>query len=204
MSVFHGRRGVAAPLELVRKHMAPACYHRSMAVREILQVGNPLLRAKCVSVAPNAGLDTASTICDLSDTLAAFRARHGAGRGIAAPQIGVLQRIVYVRMHPTGFEGALLNPTIARTSADMMDVWDDCFSFPGVMVQVRRFVSVRVDYLDVSGASRTLEADDDLSELLQHELDHLDGVLMFDRAAGPNAFSTRVEWERRYRSPRPT
>jgi peptide deformylase len=67
------------------------------------------------------------------------------------------------------------------------------------MVRVSRAVRVRVDYLDTDGLNQTLEAEDALSELLQHEIDHLDGVLAVQRAISPQAFATRAEWERMLR-----
>ena len=140
--------------------------------------------------------DTESVIRDLSDTLAAFRDAAGFGRGIAAPQIGVLKRVIFIRMQPAGFSGALINPHVTWTSNDQIELWDDCFSFPDLVVRVRRAVSVRVEYVDDRGAPGSIQAQGDLSELLQHEIDHLDGILAVQRAVSPTAFSTRAEWER--------
>jgi peptide deformylase len=78
-----------------------------------------------------------------------------------------------------------------------MELWDDCFSFPDLMVRLRRSVEVTVRYQDEHGATHLLTALNDLSELLQHELDHLDGVLATDRALDARSFALRSEIERR-------
>jgi peptide deformylase len=69
------------------------------------------------------------------------------------------------------------------------------------MVRVSRAAAIRVEYRDERGAPHRIEAEGDLSELLQPEIDHLDGILAVDRAVSPRAFSTRAEWERRIRTP---
>ena len=170
-----------------------------MPSREILQLGNPELWQKSLAVDDISSNAIQSLIRDLSDTLAAFRETTGNGRGIAAPQIGDLRRMIFIRMQPAGFCGPLVNPHIAWSSETRFELWDDCFSFPDLMVRVSRAVSVRVDYQDERGVSRTLEAEGDLSELLQHEIDHLDGILAIDRAVSPQAFATRAEWKRMQR-----
>ena len=170
-----------------------------MPGREILQLGNPLLWQRSAPVAEIAATDTQAIIRDLSDTLAGFRERTGFGRGIAAPQIGALERIIFIRMQPTGFTAALVNPSIIWSSPERMELWDDCFSFPDLMVRVSRAVRVRVDYQDERGARQSVEAEGDLSELLQHEIDHLDGILAVDRAIAPHALMTRAEWQRQFR-----
>jgi len=169
-----------------------------MPEREILQLGDPLLWQPSAQVSDIASSDTQTIIGDLSDTLAAFRERTGFGRGIAAPQIGYGQRIIFIRMQPAGFAGALVNPQIVQSSPEHMELWDDCFSFPDLMVRVSRALRIRVDYQDAGGARQTIEAEGDLSELLQHEIDHLDGILALDRAVAPHALMTRAEWLRQF------
>jgi peptide deformylase len=164
--------------------------------RRILQLGDPVLWQKSSAVADVRSAELRDVVSDLSDTLAAFREATGYGRGIAAPQIGVLKRVIFVRMQPSGFCGPLINPEIAWSSEARMELWDDCFSFPDLMVRVSRARQVRVDYLDDHGSKQTLDAEGDLSELVQHEIDHLDGILAVQRAISPQAFATRAEWER--------
>lgn len=171
-----------------------------MPSKEILQLGNPLLWQESAQVSDAASSDTSRLISDLSDTLATFRETTGYGRGISAPQIGALRRVIFIRMPPGGFCGPLVNPEIVWASSTTMELWDDCFSFPDLLVRVRRAAEIRVIYEDDRGSDHTIEAESDLSELLQHEIDHLDGILAVQRAISPQAFATRTEWERRLRT----
>jgi peptide deformylase len=170
-----------------------------MASREILQLGNPTLWQRAERITDMSSTDTAALIRDLSDTLASFREATGYGRGIAAPQIGALKRMIFIRMQPTGFAGPLINPEIVWASSHTIELWDDCFSFPDLMVRVARAAQIRVEYVDERGANQIIEAEGDLSELLQHEIDHIDGILAVDRAISDKAFATRAEWQRRFR-----
>ncbi|HXG94851.1 MAG TPA: peptide deformylase [Blastocatellia bacterium] len=167
-----------------------------MPEREILQLGNPTLWKKSARVEDISSAATQTIIRDLSDTLAAFREANGFGRGIAAPQIGVLKRIIFIRMQPVGFCSPLINPEIVWASDEKFQLWDDCFSFPNLMVRVERARQIRVEYQDERGLKQTVEAEGNLSELLQHEIDHLDGILAVQRAVSPQAFAMRSEWLR--------
>jgi len=167
-----------------------------MSERRILQLGDPLLWQPSSPVEQMATRDNEALVRDLSDTLAAFRERTGYGRGIAAPQIGQLRRLVFIRMQPTGFCGPLFNPVVTWSSDEKMELWDDCFSFPDLMVRVTRAFEVQVRYQDDSGLFQTLRAEGPFSELLQHEIDHLEGILAVDRASSPRDFMTRDEWLR--------
>jgi peptide deformylase len=165
-----------------------------MAIRRIIQLGDPLLRAKSEPVAQVEEAQTALT--DLRDTLHEFQRTHGFGRGISAIQIGIPQRVIYIE-----FEGApwfLINPEFKFLSTETFRLWDDCFSFPNLLVLLERSQHVRLRYVDQTGAERTLEASGAFSELIQHEMDHLDGILSIDRALDRNSFCTREEWLRRY------
>ena len=164
-----------------------------MSVRPILLLGHPLLWT------PSAPADardsgTSEIIADLGATLAEFREKKGFGRAISAPQIGQLVRIVFMNV---GEPRALLNPRIVARSAEEMELWDDCFSFPDLMVRVRRAVEVTVAYEDEHGAPQELVARTQLAELLQHEIDHLDGILATDRAIDGRALAMRSEVLRR-------
>lgn len=162
-----------------------------MAVKHILLLGDPRLWRKC---APVKGIPTPSmrgTIRDLRDTLADFRKKNGFGRGIAAPQIGVLKRIIYIHFPKAKSDGAFINPKIIRKSKAKIKLWDDCFSFPNLLVRVERAREIAVEYLDVAGKKHTIFASGDLSELLQHEIDHLDGILATERAIDGKSFALR-------------
>jgi peptide deformylase len=120
-----------------------------------------------------------------------FRARHGFGRAVAAPQIGMALRMVAVRL--PGWPTILYNPEITWQSAGTMTLWDDCMCFPDLLVRVRRACSISIGFLDADGRpGERRELDPATSELLQHELDHLDGVLAVDRAEGRDALVARA------------
>jgi peptide deformylase len=119
-----------------------------------------------------------------------FRARHGWGRAIAAPQIGVLQRIIYLHVdHPW----LIINPLISAASAEMMEIWDDCMSFPDLLVRLERHRSFTLTYRDEQWAEHTQPIQGLLSELLQHEIDHLDGVLAVARAIDGASFALQSQ-----------
>ena len=169
-----------------------------MPVRDIVQLGNPLLRERSRPVENHPAAH--STLADLRDTLHDFQRRQGFGRGISAVQIGVPDRLIYLEIGGRAY--SLVNPLLRQASGERLLVWDDCFSFPQILVRLVRAKRVVVDYLDERGVACSLAAEDDFSELVQHELDHLDGVLAIDRAIDKNSFATRAEFERRYRDQR--
>jgi len=161
-----------------------------MAVRDILRLGNPLLNRRCEAF-ERSELPAARAIGqDLHDTLMHFRARHGWGRAIAAPQIGVLKRLVYLRVDRPWL---IINPVISGVSEQVMELWDDCMSFPDLLVRVKRHVSLTLTFLDENWAEQTQSIEGALSELLQHEIDHLDGVLAVSRAVDRASFALRSE-----------
>jgi len=169
-----------------------------MAIRDILLLGNPKLYETCSPVRQEELADLRSDISDLRDTLLAFRASYGVGRAIAAPQIGVMKRIVFLeRVSNTTDENdsgistptPLINPILTQKSAAMVELWDDCLSFPDLLVRLRRHASCDVTYRDLDWREHTVHLEDDLSELLQHECDHLDGVLAVARAIDGKAFA---------------
>jgi peptide deformylase len=170
-----------------------------MPIQQILELGDSRLWERCLPVEEPSSSAVTSLINDLRDTLEAFRAEHGFGQGIAAPQIGALKRVIYIDAISGAFKGAMINPEIVSESDSTIELWDGCFSLPGLMTKVRRAVAVRVQYLDDSGSLQMLEATDELSTLIQHEIDHLNGILAIEQPASPRSFMTRGEWERQGR-----
>ncbi len=166
-----------------------------MSVRRIIQLGDPLLRA--ISAPVSAPGEAAGVFDDLRDTLHEFQRTHGFGRGISAVQIGQPQRLIYIELD--GRAWRLRNPEYDFQSEEKFRLWDDCFSFPNLLARVERAARVRVRFENESGSLETVEAEGAFSELLQHEMDHLDGILAIDRALDRNSLCTREEWERRYR-----
>ena len=141
---------------------------------------------------------------DLADTLAHWRATTGYGRGIAAPQIGVAQRVIFLQL-PGAEPWPLVNPEIIERSAEKIVVWDACLSFLSIFMQVERHREIKVRYQDLQGEWQEIQAgaEKDLAELLQHEIDHLDGILAVDRITDTRTLCTREEFEKRYRAQSP-
>ncbi|HSH44565.1 MAG TPA: peptide deformylase [Longimicrobiales bacterium] len=160
--------------------------------REILLLGDSRLGATCRPVTAGELDDMAALGRDLQDTLRAFRRQYGAGRGIAAPQIGAPVRVVYLEWPEPR---VLLNPELHDLADETFELWDDCMSFPELMVRVRRHASCLLRYRDLNWTSHEERAHGDLAELLQHEVDHLDGVLAVSRAVHPQAFALRRQLE---------
>jgi peptide deformylase len=175
-----------------------------MPVQRILQLGDPLLRDKCARVINPSAPQIRELVTDLSDTVAHWRARTGYGRAIAAPQIGVLQRVILLRL-PGEEPWPLINPEIIRRSKEKIVVWDACLSFLSIFMQVERDREITVRYQDLDGTTKEVEAGEarNLSELLQHEIDHLDGILAIDRVIDLKSICTREEFEKRYRDKSP-
>lgn len=90
----------------------------------------------------------------------------------------------------------MINPQISWKSEEMFSLWDDCMSFPWLMVKVKRFKSISVNYLDENGKEHQMEkVDISISELLQHEIDHLDGILALDRVLDKKSIISRIVYE---------
>ena len=154
----------------------------------ILEIGDPRLRAPCAAVER---VDP-DELARLAAALAGARARLGFGRAIAAPQIGIVRRIVMIDLGAGPF--AVINPEITWRSDDMFEVWDDCLSVPGRLVRVQRHRSISLAFRDAALRPRVWRTlPPDLAELLQHEIDHLDGVLMVDRAIDDAAVRPMAE-----------
>jgi peptide deformylase len=103
------------------------------------------------------------------------------GVGLAAPQLGVSQRLLVYRVGPGAPVIALANPEIEWTSEDAETFEEGCLSIPGVLVDVERPLHVRVRASDEEGNERRVEASGLEARVIQHEMDHLDGVLILDR-----------------------
>ncbi|MGD8505622.1 MAG: peptide deformylase [Candidatus Bathyarchaeota archaeon] len=167
-------------------------------IRQVLQLGNEMLKRKSKPVEGFQSKSLESLIGDLSDTLHDAQERFGYGRGIAAPQLGKLKRVIFI--DTSGFKSPLINPRIVQFSDRRFEVWDSCFSFNlAFFVLVDRYYSIRVEYFDQEGKKHAIDAEDKLSELLQHEIDHLDGVLATDRMKGNQKIMMRSEWEKTFK-----
>ena len=148
-------------------------------VRDILRLGDERLYEVSQPVTAADEADLKGWVADLHDTLMAYRAAYGAGRAVAAPQIGVKKRLLYVHIDQPL---VLINPELSFPDEEKYTLMDDCMSFPGLMVRVERHRRAVVRYWDMEGQQQEARLEGDLSELLQHEYDHLDGILATMRA----------------------
>ena len=150
-----------------------------MAILPVRIYGDPVLRKRAAEVTAF-GDALLRLIADLRDTMAAY---HGVG--LAATQVGVMERVAVVDV-PLDEEGktrasyTLVNPVIERRASSQNEE-EGCLSIPGIFEEVARAQQIWVRYQDEEGKSATLEADGYLSRAIQHEVDHLDGVLFVDR-----------------------
>ena len=148
-------------------------------IREILKLGDPQLYEVSEPVTAGDLPLVGGWVEDLHDTLMEYRRVYGAGRAVAAPQIGIRKRLLYMYLDkPYVF----INPVMTFPDEEMYELLDDCMSFPGLMVKVRRYRRAVIRYEDLQGERREMALEGDLSELLQHEYDHLDGILATMRA----------------------
>lgn len=155
---------------------------------DILLLGDPRLYEPCAPVRPEELPDLQGVIDGLADLVLQFREQYGAGRAIAAPQVGVMKRLIVMNIHEPV---ALLNPVVLEKSEEKMELWDDCMSFPHLLVKLERHRRITIRFRDRNWTEQTWEVEDDLSELLQHEYDHLDGVLATMRAIDEQSFRWR-------------
>ena len=165
----------------------------SVSPARVLLVGDPRLRETAAPVS-HAAPDLRGHAARLHATLDAFRTEHGFGRAISATQIGIARRFIALNLGEGPF--TMYNPEIVWRSGHMFTLWDDCMSFPFLLVRVARDASISVEFEDEAGRRQRLERlDRATSELLQHEIDHLDGVLALDRAVDRNAIVSRKVFE---------
>lgn len=153
--------------------------------RKILLLGNPALYQISPPVTEEDWDELPKIIEDLHDTLMAFRKKYGVGRAIAAPQIGVQKRILYMHIdQPVIF----INPRLEFPDTEQMEVLDDCMSFPNLLVKVMRYKRCTIHYTDMERRACKMKVEGDLAELLQHEYDHLDGILAVMRSNDKYSF----------------
>jgi len=175
-----------------------------VAVRTILQLGDPGLREVCERVANPASSEIRALLADLADTLAYWRANTGYGRGIPGPQTSAGGSGIYLQL-PGEEPWPLVNPELTWRSEEKIAVWDACLSFLSIFMQVERHKEIFVRYQDLRGEWQEFRASEErnLSELLQHEIDHLDGILAVDRITDMRTMCTREEFEKRHRAHSP-
>ena len=154
-------------------------------VREIWKLGNPKLYEVSAEVTGEDRPFLEGWVMDLHDTLLDYRETYGAGRAIAAPQIGIQKRLLYMY---TDRPYVFINPRLTFPDEERYALLDDCMSFPGLLVRVERYRRAELSYLDMDLQAGHMSLEGDLSELLQHEYDHLDGILATMRAVDNRSF----------------
>jgi len=146
-----------------------------MAVRDIRILGDSALRVRCDEV-PSIDDEIRQLVDDLTQTMYAAD-----GIGLAAPQVGIPLRVfVYDVREPDIEPGVVINPRIVEAGGTIRDT-EGCLSIPGLNETVERYAEVVVEGLDREGREIRIAARDLLSRCLQHENDHLDGILFIDR-----------------------
>jgi peptide deformylase len=154
-------------------------------IKDILLLGNPQLYEISKPV-EKIELDSIKDIVDdLHDTLIEYRRVHGAGRAIAAPQIGIKKRLLYMYID---YAVVFINPILIFPDNERFEVLDDCMSFPNLLVKLMRYKKTIIKYRDIEWNECEMELEGDLSELLQHEYDHLEGTLATMRAIDNKSF----------------
>ncbi len=152
-----------------------------MAIREIVLMGDPVLRQEGAEVT-DFDEDLRHLVRDMFATM-----YHAEGIGLAAPQIGISQRIIVVDLRVEENEEprsvALVNPKVVWASDEEDKESEGCLSIPGLEEVVKRPVSVRVEGQDPDGKDVVVEADGLFARALQHEIDHVDGILFIDRVS---------------------
>ncbi|MFW6094969.1 MAG: peptide deformylase [Bacteroidota bacterium] len=158
-----------------------------MKTDKILKLGNPELYEVSVDVSKEELPLVEQKFWELNDIILEYRSLHGAGRAIAAPQIGYMKRLICMRISDQPY--AVINPVFVDKSDEKIILWDDCMSFPGLLVKVRRHKSCKIRFKDLDWNDQEWTLEDDLSELIQHEYDHLDGILAVQRAIDDKSFA---------------
>jgi len=144
-----------------------------MAVLTIRTFGDPVLRQKARAVEDVDDVHRRLSQ-DMMETM-----RVAPGVGLAAPQVGVLERLFTWEVEDEF--GTIVNPVITKRSRKMYEDEEGCLSLPGLVYPVERHVGVRVAGLDENGIPLEIDAEDHVARVFQHEIDHLDGVLFVDR-----------------------
>ena len=152
---------------------------REAALAHVVKFGDPVLKSKASPVA-NFGPELRAEVERVYAIM-----RDGLGVGLAATQLGVLRRLLVFHAGPDGGPSALVNPEIEWLSEETVVSEEGCLSLPRISVDVERPLYARFSGRDVEGKPIVLEAAGLEARVLQHEIDHLDGVLILDRTERP-------------------
>jgi peptide deformylase len=154
-------------------------------IHDILKLGNTRLYEMCEPVLESELKLVPDWVEQLHEAMEDIRRVYKFGRGIAAPQLGIMKRLFYLNLDRPY---VILNPELKNLSDEKFELWDDCMSFPNLLVKVARHQSLTLEYRDENWQKQSWTVDGAFSELIQHEYDHLDGILCTMRAVDQKAF----------------
>ena len=158
-------------------------------LQDLLQLGNPLLYQVSEPIRREELSAVSSWAKDLHNVMEEIRSTYNFGRAIAAPQLGIMKRLIYMNLdEPVMF----INPDIITKSEETFELWDDCMCFPNLLVKVKRHQRITIRYRDEQWNLKEWQMESDLSELLQHEYDHLEGILCTMRAIDNKSYRWRA------------
>jgi peptide deformylase len=162
-----------------------------MSVRALRFMGDPVLREKAAPVEEVTD-EIRTLIADMFDTMYAEE-----GVGLAAPQVGVSSRVIVVDPRDDDIEPfALVNPGVVELGTELVRDEEGCLSIPGLKETVERPATVKVEALDREGRPITIEAGGLVARILQHEVDHLDGILFVDRVSALKRRMLLKRWQK--------
>lgn len=170
-----------------------------MSILKVARMGHPVLRAKARPLTPSdvRTAEIQTLIGDMIETMVEYR-----GVGLAAPQVHEGVRLFVADLNARedddseGEPIAIINPEIVPVGSEVVDDWEGCLSIPDIRGKVPRFRDIKVRALDKDGARVELRAKNFAARIIQHETDHLDGVLFFDRMKAFDSLTFYEEYAR--------
>jgi peptide deformylase len=172
-----------------------------MSILKVARMGHPVLREKARAIEPKElrTVPLQKFIDDMLETM-----REYSGIGLAAPQVHEGLRLFVAHLDPEGRGGgeaiAVINPEIEVIGQDMVEGWEGCLSIPDIRGRVPRAMQIRVHALDRHGKRIEINAKDFPARVIQHETDHLDGILFFDRMRSFESLTYMEEFSRYHTS----
>jgi peptide deformylase len=170
-------------------------------IREVCRMGNPVLRKKAAEISRDylVSDDFRQLVVDLKDSM-----KHYGGIGIAAPQIGVSLQVAVIELSTTNRYGeevslpfsVFINPKLEYLTDENQGFWEGCLSVPGLRGFVERPKKLRLTWMNEKGEDKEMVAEGFLATVIQHELDHLFGVLYIDRIKDPRFLSYQEEYDK--------
>ena len=174
-----------------------------MAILKVARLGHPVLRQRA-EVVPLGEIRSSETQCLIDDMVATMREYDGAG--LAANQVHTLKRIAVIEVtgnprYPDAPQiplTVLVNPVVTPLTEEMEEGWEGCLSVPDMRGVVPRYTAVRLEAFDRDGESIDLVAKDFFARVIQHETDHLDGIVYVDRMRDLSTLSHIAEWQKHW------